>query len=681
MNTEATRQILWNAPFPGLMYILLVPTAVIGFYGFYRRYRLWRCGRPTIRWDRPAERLRLLLRHGVGQRRTLKKVYAGLFHLMIYTGFLVLTIATLLVMLDHDFGTQLLQGSFYLYFQSLTVDLFGALVLVGVGMAAYRRWLKKPRRLVLSDEASLLLVAIFVIVATGFLLEGWRIAATEDPWGPWSPVGFLVAQASRAVLSLEALTTAHAVLWWLHLLLVFAFFAWAPYTKLAHVVTAPLNIFFANLDGYAKSLEPIDFERDDDEPFGVVDLAQFSWKALLDLDACTECGRCTAACPANAAGKSLSPRDIILDLRTLLHQNGDKLLAGRREGDDEDQPLIPILSPDGAFATESLWACTTCAACLEACPVYIEPLTKILDARRFLVMEEAAMPDTIAEAITSLEKRGHPYPGSQHSRLDWADGLDVPILSELEESAQVDVVLWVGCANAFLERNHKIVRALAQLLNIAGVRFAILGREERCTGDPARRMGNEFLFDSMARKNVSLLERRGVKKLLTSCPHCFNSFRNDYPHLGGDYEVQHHSTFLEELVQAGRLEPEAVDGKLITFHDPCYLGRYNKEYDAPRELVQISSNRKAVEMKKSRESSFCCGGGGGMAFVDEAPDQRVNRERARQAIATGAETVAVGCPFCMTMLEDGVKDCAGDQAPAVQDIAEILLDAVERSTR
>lgn len=682
--SSATREILWNVPVPWLMYVLLVPTVLIGAWGVWRRVRLWRRGRSELRWDRKGERLRLVLRHAVAQGRTLRQAYAGSMHFFVFSGFIVLTMATTVVMLDHDFGTTIMRGAFYLYFQSLIVDVFGALVLVGIAMAAWRRHVSKPPQLVYNREASWILAVVFVITATGFLLEGWRIAATDDPWGAWSPVGNAVAVVSSAVASDGALTQAHAATWWFHCVVTFAFLAWAPYTKLIHVLTGPLNIFFANLDGHSASLRPLDFDDDEDddedadeedeEPFGVNDLARFSWKDLLDLDACTECGRCTAVCPANVAGKSLSPRDIVLDLRSLMHDNADALLSEDRSNDDA---LISTILDENALAPDNLFACTTCAACMEACPVYIEQLPKILDARRYQVMEEAEMPPTMAAAITSLERRGHPYPGTRFSRLDWAEGLDVPVFSEVEDKSEVDVLLWVGCANALLERNHSIVRSTAQLLQQAGVSFAVLGNEERCTGDPARRMGNEFLYEQLAQKTIATLTKYGVRKIVTPCPHCFNSFKNDYPALGADYEVQHHSTMLQKLADEGRLsapgqESNVKNGGDVTFHDPCYLGRYNREFDAPRDLVQIATGKKTTEMEKSRESSFCCGGGGGMSFVDEAPDQRVNQQRAQQVIDTGASTVAVACPFCTTMLEDGLKACGGGDVQ-VKDIAELML--------
>jgi len=312
---------------------------------------------------------------------------------------------------------------------------------------------------------------------------------------------------------------------------------------------------------------------------------------------------------------------------------------------------------------------------MEACPVFIEQATKIVDLRRYLVMEESDFPDTMQEAITSLESRGHPFRGTQSSRMDWAGGLNVKTIAEARDA---EVLLWVGCGGALIERNQKVVRATAQLLEKAGVKFAVLGREEKCTGDPARRIGNEFLFEMMAKENVETLKGYGVKKVVTSCPHCFNTFRNEYPQFGGDYEVYHHSEFLAKLVDEGKIKPAAQGDEKITFHDPCYLGRHNGVFDAPRRLVRISS-RSTVEMKANREQGFCCGGGGGMSFVEEPKDKRVNQERARQALETGADIVAVGCPFCMTMLEDGVNAKRGERDVKVMDVAELLWRAVQDS--
>jgi len=662
MNGELpTREVFWNVTHVWVMYVLLIPTMLVAGYGIYRRFRTWSRGRPEQRFDQPWARLQFLFRHAVVQQATWQKRFAGFFHALIFWGMVILTVATTVVFIHHDFGLPIMQGQFYLWFQSLTVDIFGALTILGLSLAVARRWLRPSVHLVHSWEASLILILLLTILFSGFLLEGWRIAVTNDPWGMWSPFGYVIAKVSLSWMSIPAMQWAHTLTWWFHMGLVFGFLAWAPYTKLLHPLTAVLNIYTAPLTPIGSSLHAIDFDKD--ESLGVNALSSFTWKDLLDLDACTECGRCTAVCPANAVGKLLSPRDLILDLRHL-----------SRTQDDFSKPIIdttPALSP------EALWACTTCGACVESCPVSIAQMPKIIDMRRHLAMEEAVLPDTMEKAIGSLEARGHPYAGTQFSRLDWMKGLQVPQRADIQEC---DVLLWVGCGGALVERNQRVTRAMAQLLEKAGVRYAVLGREERCTGDPARRMGNEFLFQNLARENIATLQRYQVKTVVTACPHCFNTIRNEYPELGGNFEVLHHSQFLERLVSEGKLSPKAQSEAKVTFHDPCYLGRQNKIFDAPRQLVQLSIRPASIEMEKSRENSFCCGGGGGMSFVDEPANQRVNQERARQVLETGADVVAVACPFCMTMLEDGVSAVRSSDPSTrptkVLDVAELLWDSV-----
>jgi Fe-S oxidoreductase/nitrate reductase gamma subunit len=662
MNPEtATRVVLWNIHHAWIMYALLVPTMAVCGYGFYRRIQLWRKGQPEPRFDRPAQRVKLLLKYAVLQLRTWRKAYPGSFHAMIFWGFVVLFIATVVVMIDYDFGIPIMKGRFYLYFQSLFVDVFGVVAIIGITMAGFRRWILRPKQLVYTTESNIILSVIFAILVTGFLLEGWRIAATDDPWGSWSPFGNLVAQASIPLMSLETMLISHRICWWFHLVLVFGFIAWAPFSKMAHVVNSSLNIYTARLAPIGASLRKLDFEKD--EKLGINTLAGYTWKDLLDFDACTECGRCTAVCPANRVGKLLSPRDIILDLQ---HQM-------RAPGADFTQPYI---GSTPALSAEAMWECTTCAACVQACPVSIEQMPKIIDTRRFLVMEDAEFPETMQQALNSLETRGHPMRGTAFSRVDWTAGLNISTMAEAKDA---DVLLWVGCGGALVERNQKIVRALAQLLDKAGVKFAILGREEKCTGDPARRIGNEFLFEQLAQENIATLDRYKVKTIVTSCPHCFNTLGNEYPQWGGRYEVFHHSEYLAKLVEQGRLSGEMPSDQKVTFHDPCYLGRHNGVYDAPRQLVQLSTGSAPIEMEQNRSNGFCCGGGGGMSFVDEPPNQRVNQERARQALETDADVVAVGCPFCMTMLEDGINAKKGDRDIKVMDVAELLWQAHEQT--
>jgi len=672
---QPTRVVYWNIDHHWLMYVLLVPTFAIAGYGIWRHVRQWRMGQPALRFDRPLQRFKRLFKMGILQVSVWRDPFAGLLHAMMFWGFVTLTAATIVVMVHDDFNIRIMQGNFYLYFQSLFVDVLGALAVVGTVLAGIRRWIMKPSKLVFTDEASWILILIFVILVSGYFVEGWRIAVTNDQWGSWSPIGKMVANLSLAVASVSTLQNAHVVIWWAHLLLVFGLIAWAPWTKLLHVLTAPLNIFTVDLDARVGALKSIDFEEA--TAFGINSLEQFTWKDLLDLDSCTECGRCSSVCPANSVGKQLSPRDIILDLQQKLHESDLNTVPIGDEVDEDAGPLFPIIDSTPALSPEALWQCTTCAACVEACPVSIEQFTKILDMRRYLVMEDAEMPTMLQNAMASLEQRGHPFRGTQASRTDWNEEIEIPHFRDVEDP---EVLLWVGCGGALVERNQKSTQALASLLKHAGVRFGILGRDESCTGDPARRAGNEFLFDSMARDNAKTFEANSVKSVITSCPHCFNTLQNEYPQFGTDIEVFHHTTFLAKLIGENRLAIDPSAMQSITLHDPCYLGRHNGITEEPRDLIERISGKRPIEMEQHGEQSFCCGGGGGVSFVEEPSDQRVNVERARQALDTGAETVAVGCPFCTTMLEDGLGAAAGGNAGMGKDIAELMWDNIQKTT-
>ena len=653
------------------MYVLLVPTMVVAIYGIWRHVRQWRRGQPSMRFDRPLERMGRVFKLAILQLSLWRDNVAGIMHAMLFWGFLTLLAATTVVFVHEDLHVRIMQGGFYLYFQSLFVDIVGALAVVGVGIGFVRRWIARPKKLVFSDEASWILILLFVILVSGFLLEGWRIAVTDDPWASWSPIGHAVALISLSVASKESLQLAHLIFWWGHLVIVFGFLAWAPYTKMLHAITAPLNIYFGNLDAKAGSLKSIDFETA--ATFGINSLEQFTWKDLLDLDACTECGRCTSVCPANAVGKQLSPRDIILGLQQRLHQSDLTTVASGDQTDQEAGPRFPIIDSTPALSSDALWQCTTCGACVEACPVSIEQYPKIIDMRRFLAMEQAEMPSMLQDAMTGLEQRGHPFRGSQASRTDWSEGMQIPHYKDVEDP---EVLLWVGCGGALVDRNQRSTQALAGLLNHAGVRFGVLGRDESCTGDPARRAGNEFLFDTMSQDNTQKFHDANVRTIVTSCPHCFNSFKNEYPNLSEKIEVFHHTAYLAKLIGENRLQVDARAMESITLHDPCYLGRHNGITEEPRDLLERISGQRPVEMEQHGAQSFCCGGGGGMSFVEEAANQRVNLERARQALQTGAKTVAVACPFCTTMLEDGLGAVQGDRDIAVKDIAELMWDNI-----
>ncbi|HYF95339.1 MAG TPA: (Fe-S)-binding protein [Symbiobacteriaceae bacterium] len=671
MSEAITRPIYWQISGTWLMYFMLLPTLAIFGYGLYMRFRLWRLGKPTLRTDQPLRRLERVFTYVFGHKRLLQERPAGVMHAFMYGSMLLLLIGTIVVALEADFGLPIMRGWFYLVFQSLVLDLAGALGLVGLGIALLRRFVLKIPRLqhnrphARKDSSDSITLAAFILMfAQGFALEAIRIAGTPRPWDAWSPVGYLLA---RPLMGLDSavLVGAYQVVWWFHMVTVFAWIAYIPYSKMLHLFTSAASVYFSDLRPAGAAItDPIDFETAD--RFGRSALTDFTWKDLLDLDACTACGRCQAVCPAYASGEPLSPRSLILDLRDYMREHGPKLLSGV-----DSASLPPLVG--AAAAEDALWACTTCRACMEACPVHIEHVPKIVGMRQHLIMEQGSVPDTLQEALRSMEDRGHTFKGANAGRLDWCEGLGIPLAADVE---QVDLLYWVGCVATFDPRGQRIARAFAQLLQIAGVPCAILGPEECCTGDPARRSGNEFLFDAVTRQNIETLQRYRPRRIVTTCPHCFNSIGQEYRRLGGEFEVVHHTQLLKELVDGGRLQVRA-GVKSATFHDPCYLGRWNDEYAAPRAVLDAAvANRK--EMEHNRSSATCCGAGGGHAWMEGGgAGPRTNQRRAAEAVATGAEVVATGCPFCMQMMEDGIRTTAGDGGPQVLDVAELLLTALE----
>jgi len=672
----ATREIYWNISGTFVMYLLLLPTLAVFFYGFWRRIRLWRIGKPEARLDRIPERIKLLLRHAVLQARLAKNPLAGFFHILFSWGFVLLFIGTLVVMVEADLRIPIMRGKFYLYFQSFTLDIAGALAMVGVATAWVRRSIVRPRALTAYQKAPsimddwIFLAHYMVIMWTGFWVEGIRIVQTSDPWGPWSPIGFIHGRLLAAVFTSEGLTALHKGLWWFHLAVAFSFVAYLPFSKLMHIFTGPLAIFFQDLK--PKGELPLTNLESETPVLGAASLWDFTWKDLVDLDACTECGRCQENCPAYVTGKPLNPKAIVLDLQRHLHEKGPLLALASRPAEQaiESELVGPVIEAD------ALWACTTCRACMEVCPVYIEHVPKIMEMRRHQVMLQGEFPAELNQVFKNLERQGNPWGLGAHTRTKWAEDLDVPLIADNPEA---EYLFWPGCSGAFDQRGQKIVRSIVQLLQAAGVSFAILGKEEKCTGDSARRAGNEMLFQQLATENIETLKGYGVKKIITHCPHCLNTFANDYRQMGFEVEVIHHTQILDRLVKDGRLKPVAPVAATVAYHDSCYLGRYAGEYQAPRELLQAIPGVQVREMERNHETSMCCGAGGARMWMEEHHGTRINVDRTRQALATGAETVATNCPFCMTMMSDGVA--AEDQSGQVQvlDVAEMLLKSVKPS--
>jgi Fe-S oxidoreductase len=640
------RQIYWNIPEHSLLYIPFAILAVVFVYGFYRHIAEWRRGRP-VALGPAGPRLRRLVSHGVLQARVVRRRVTGSAHLALVFAYALLTVGTIVVAMKADLGLPVMQGPFYLWFESFTLDVAGLVATFAVAIFLWQRYVRRPEVLRREPVDFFLPSSLFIVLITGFLLQSLRIYATHDPWGAYSFVGYALARLYGDLgLSTLAAREIHHGLWWFHLLLAFAFMASWPYSKLRHIFFAPVAIFYS--DPEERPMPPaVDFERD--ERLGANALTDLTVKDLIDLDACTECGRCDEVCPAFNTGKPLSPRQLILDLREHMHRH----------------PEGPLTE---AIRTETLYACTTCRACMEVCPVDIEHVPKILAMRRFRAMEEGAVPAGLAEAVAGIEERGHPFRGASATRSGWVR--DIPGVRVWEPGMHPHTLLWVGCAAAFDPRAQRVAAALARLMLAAGEDFVVLGERESCTGDPARRAGQEYLYDLTARATAELLKAVAPETIVVLCPHCLQQLKVEYRAFGLEVPVLHHSEYLARVLAEGRLPPVPRTER-VTYHDPCYLGRYNRVFDAPRAVMaEVAAD--FVEIERHGRDSFCCGGGGGRAFSSEE-GTRVNRVRAKEAVATGAAVVATGCPYCLQMLTDGVKAEAGE-AVAVKDLAEILWE-------
>jgi Fe-S oxidoreductase len=672
METVPVRVGWWNIPIPLRVVFFLtmaIATAVM-VYGIVGRVRLWRKGQPEIAFDRPWVRFTRTLKYAVAQVRVAAagQRYPGVMHLAIFWGMVFLFIGTVLASLDTDvfeiiFHAKLLQGTFYLFYK-LVLDLAGLFVLVGLGLAVYRRYIIRPDRLSTDWRFNLTLPLLAFVVLTGLLVEALRLAVMKPVWAQWSVVGYPISQLFWG-LSETALLGIHRGVWVTHYLAVAGLIATIPYTNLLHLFTSPANIFVAPIRTRG-ALQPIR-NLEQAERLGASRLADFPWPRLTNVDACTECGRCQVVCPAHIAGQPLNPKKLVLDLQGFLTESGPKLL-GRASGDENGRAMVGEV-----IQHETLWSCTTCYACVYECPVLIEQVDDIVDMRRYLALMEGDIPVSLATALTNIERSGNPWKQPRRKRTAWTQGLDfeVPVMANVGEA---DVLWWVGCAGAYDPRNQKVTQAIARVLHTAGVNFAILGEEEQCTGDSPRRAGNEYLFQTLAQANIETLSQYRFEVILTQCPHCYNTLLNEYPQFGGGYQVMHHTQYIEALLAKEKIRVKHEAAGRLTFHDPCYLGRYNDEYDAPRTLA-TSTGMSLVEMEKCRGKGMCCGGGGARVWMEDEGAVRVNRNRLAEIQATGTNEVAVACPFCMIMLEDA-RGALGAENLVVRDVAEIIADAL-----
>jgi Fe-S oxidoreductase/nitrate reductase gamma subunit len=607
-------------------------------------------------------------------------------HSMIYFGFLALLGVTTLLEVDHQMPDDLkfLHGTTYKAY-AFFADFAGLVFMTGIVWAILRRYVQRPYRIRIKSkpEHAVILGTFFAIGLTGYGAEAFRIATDGMPaYEKYSFIGYPIATLVDG-FGASTISTWHQIWWVAHVVSFIVFLALLPWTMLRHVFTSPLNMYLKDRERPKGAMRPMpNLTETSLESFGASIVEDFTWKQLLDTDACTMCGRCTSVCPAHATGKPLDPREIVLKTGEVMAASAPHGYVSPPLGTDAEI-TISSNSLFERITAEEIWSCTSCKACDEICPVNIEILDKILDMRRYLSLMESNFPAELGNAYRAMENQGNPWGMNQGERADWADGLDGVTVVDPGEPITAEYLYWVGCAGSFDDKNKKVTQAMAKLLRRAGIDVAILGPSEMCTGDSARRSGNEYLFQMLAMPNVEMLNGMGVRKIIAQCPHCFNTLKNEYPQLGGNYEVVHHTQLLESLIVAGRLDvSNASLEERITYHDSCYLGRHNDVYLAPRKVVGSIKGLEVVEMQRSGTKGMCCGAGGARMWMEENVGTKVNDERALEALSTGASRVATACPFCYIMLDDGVKAAgADDDQVKVADIAIHLLDAIEAGER
>ncbi|HEV7990511.1 MAG TPA: (Fe-S)-binding protein [Gemmatimonadaceae bacterium] len=648
------------------------------------------------RTDHPLTRIRNVLEIGIAQKKIFRDPVAGPMHALIFWGFMVLTAGTVEILVAGVFPAfsyaLVLPAPIYAAY-SASQDVFALLVIAAVAFALYRRLVLHPKRLegdnLEHTDALIILSMIMGLMVTLVLFTAFLLVAQPSAFGAEKLVSRPLAMILGRLVSPGAATTGYHLFWWAHALLILAFLNYLPYSKHLHVASSLINVYFSNTSGPGQKgvMRSMDLEADV-EQFGASDIEHLSWKNLLDGYSCTECGRCTSACPANITGKPLSPRKIVVNTRQRLMEKAPVLTGDRMEflrpallhgegGDAGATTVEEVMEHrllDTYITEDELWACTSCRACVTECPVSIDQLDVINALRRNLVLTESRFPAELQPVFTSLERNGSPWAFQSADRAAWAEGMNIPTMAELaERGEQADILFWVGCMGSFDDRAKKITVAFARIMQACDIKFAILGQEESCHGDPARRMGNEYLYQMLAKGTIETLDRYEVQTIVTHCPHCFHQIGNEFPQLGGNYEVIHHSTYIERLLQEERVPLKTAEGAKLTvaYHDSCYLGRYNDVYDAPREAMKRALPViTLVDPPRSKDRGLCCGAGGGRMWMEEPTGKRINVERTEELLATGADTIAVACPFCMTMMSDGVK-ASGSEVP-VLDISEVV---------
>jgi Fe-S oxidoreductase/nitrate reductase gamma subunit len=663
---------------PVIIGFLVFSLALIGLsaYGLFRHYMLWRMGGSENRFDHIWLRLKTTIGVTFAHSRILKEPYPGIMHFLILWGSVLFILGKLIRLFSYTVELSTPPQGVFLY-ASFASEIGAILLIIGGCMAIYRRYIVKPSRLDSTPDDALIFGWVFIILLTGFMAKGFRIAASDmgspTDWAVWSPVGYLFSK----MLPTFAVQAYNEILIWhravIHTLPAFMLLVYvlASRSRLQHVLLSPLNVFLRSLQPKG-ALVPINLEEA--ETFGVDKISGFTWKQLVDLEACTRCGRCQDNCPAYLSGKALSPKQLILDLKGHLQDVGPNLFnLLQKEDGNGDKPSVSMIGD--VITPEVIWDCTTCRACQEVCPIFVEHINKIVDMRRNLVLEQAEMPETAEMALRCIEERGHTCKGTTACRTDWCG--DIEGAKILADDQDIEILYFVGCSAALEDRNMKVSAALGRIMQAAGVNFGVLGEAESCCGEPARRLGNEYLFQMQATKNIETFKRYGVKRIVVTCPHGYNTLKNEYPQFGGEFEVIHHSQYIAELIQQGRLRLKNSLTENITYHDACYLGRHNDIYEEPRQVVEALPGAQFTEMERCRSSSFCCGGGGGHMWIEENVGTRISEMRTDQALATQASVLATACPFCLQMFEDAIKAKEASEAIRAMDIAELVAIAIE----
>ena len=677
----------WNIGFPlfGMLVYLSAPICLAFiFYGIIRRVKLWQIGTKNIEQKKYLNRIHRfykeisigLLAHKKFSKK--RHMYPAIMHLSIFWGFIILFIATTIGAIEfnfHKYFGVIFPTAPYRVEMGLIWDLGGLLATVGVAMAVWRRYVIKPSRLNTMLDDTMILIILALLILSGFILEGLRIGATElNPYSElfnpdnakWSIIGWLFAKSFILLkIPISAMEILHRSFWWSHAILFTAGLSYGAikFSHISHIYISPLNIFFRS---FRKSgeLKPMD-DFESLESFGARTLKDFSWNELMAYDSCTNCGRCEEMCPAWSTKKPLSPRKVIQDMRNHMEE---EMISYKKNLIGSEFSIAKDVIGD-----EVLWSCLTCGACIDICPVNINQVDTIIGLRRFLTLEDASIPSSAQSTIENIEQRGHPWRGTEYTRTSWMDGLEI---KTFEENPNTEFLFWVGCTGALTKRGVESTRSMAKILKKAGIDFAVLGNNETCTGDPARRMGNEYLFQIKAKENIKTFENYEIKKIISTCPHCFNTIKNEYPQFNGKYEIEHYTSFVGKLIKKGLLNPKAVfDSKKFTYHDSCYLGRHNELISEPRKIISSIKGLNFTEIQNNKTQSFCCGAGGGRMWMEES-GQRINHKRVDDFIATGADTLVVSCGFCIQMMDEGI---ASNYNPKEKNTID-LITLLDKST-